>query len=372
MATKRDYYEILGVPRNATDEEIKRAFRRLAFKYHPDRNKEDGAEQRFKEVNEAYEVLSDPQKRASYDRFGHVGAEGVFGRGFEGFDFGGLGDIFEAFFGGTATATRRGPQKGADLHCNLTLTFEEAAFGCEREVEIERIELCSRCGGLGSEPGSQLQRCPNCNGTGQVRRIQQSLFGRFVNFVACERCHAQGQIITQPCTQCRGTGQERRRRRLAVKIPAGVDNDSQIRLNGEGHAGGRGGSPGNLYIGLSVQPHQFLRRQGDDVFYELPLNFAQAALGDEVEVPTLDGTYKLKIPPGTQSGKLFRLKDRGIPHLHRGGRGDQIVRVVVVTPQSLDERQRRLFRELAESLGQASLPPEEKGFFGKIKDAFGG
>lgn len=370
MSTKRDYYEVLGVPRNATEEEIKKAFRRLAFKYHPDHNPEDGAGEKFKEVNEAYEALSDSQKRATYDRFGHAGGDGMFGQGFEGFDFGGLGNIFEAFFGG-ATATQQGPARGADLRYNLTLAFEEAAFGCEKEIEIERIESCSRCRGLGSEPGSQLETCPNCRGSGQVKRVQQSIFGRFVNISLCERCSGQGRIISHPCTECHGTGQERKQHRLVVQVPAGVDSGSQIRLNGEGNAGQRGGSPGSLYIGLSVQPHKFLQRQGDDLLYELPINFAQAALGAEMDVPTLDGMHKIKIPAGIQSGKLLRLKDKGVPHLHRGGRGDQIVRLLVVTPSSLNEKQKRLFQELAESLDEAGIPPEDKGFFDKIKNAFG-
>jgi molecular chaperone DnaJ len=350
MPTKRDYYEVLGVDRNATDEEIKRAFRKLAFKYHPDHNHTDGTAEKFKEVNEAYEALSNTDKRAAYDRFGHDGAGGVFGQGFEGFDFGGFGDIFDAFFGGATTATRQAPQRGADLRYGITITFEEAAFGCEKEINISRTEYCSSCRGAGSKPGSQPARCSNCNGAGQVRRSQQNIFGHFIHTAACSKCHGEGTIITDPCPQCRGTGKEKRQRNIPIKIPAGVDDSSQLRLGGEGLAGLRGGSSGNLYITLSVLPHELFTRDGDNILYELPINFAQAALGAEVEAPTLNGKTKLKLPSGTQTGKVFRLKGHGISHLQRGGRGDQIVTVVVVTPQSLTKEQRQLFQQIAKNL----------------------
>jgi molecular chaperone DnaJ len=349
MPTKRDYYEVLGIPRNATDEEIKRAFRRLAFKYHPDHNRDDTAGEKFKEINEAYEVLSDPDKRAAYDRFGHGGAEGFFGREFEGFDFGGFGDIFDAFFGGVTTATRQAPRRGADLHYNISITFEEAAFGCQKEVNILRTENCSLCQGIGCKPGSQPTRCPNCNGSGQVHRVQQSIFGRFTNITTCPQCHGEGRIITEPCPQCQGTGNEKRQRTISVKIPAGVDYDSQIRLRGEGHAGTRGGPSGDLYITLAIKQHEFFRRNDDDIVYELTINFAQAALGTEIEVPTLDGKTKLKIPAGSQTGKVFRLKNKGFSHLNRRGRGDQLVTLRVVTPDSLTKKQRKLFQELADT-----------------------
>lgn len=356
MAIKRDYYEILGVSRKATDEEIKKAFRRLAFQYHPDHNKQPGAEEKFKEINEAYEVLSDPEKRANYDRYGQAMAPGW--TGFEGFDFGGLGDIFESFFGGTATTTQRVPQKGADLRTRLVISFEEAVFGSQKEIEIEHTEVCSLCHGLGSQPGTNPQKCPNCNGTGQVRHVQQSLFGRFVNITTCHRCHGQGTVITNPCSQCRGTGRHRVKRKLEVNIPAGVDESQQLRLTGEGEAGFFGGPSGNLYIDLSVRPHQFFQRDGDDILYELPINFAQAALGAEIEVPTLDGRTVLSIPAGTQHGKLLRLKGKGIPHLDGRGRGDQLIKISVVTPKSLDGKQRKLFEELAKILPQPKLPKE--------------
>ena len=349
MPTKRDYYEVLGITRDATDEEIKRAFRRLALKYHPDRNHEDGAEEKFKEINEAYEVLSNSDKRAAYDRFGHGGAEGFFGRGFEGFDFGGFGKDFEAFFRGATTATRQAPRRGADLLYNISITFEEAAFGCQKEIKTLRTENCSLCQGIGSKPGSQPTRCPSCNGSGQVRHIKQSIFGRFTNITTCPQCHGEGRIITEPCPQCQGTGREKQQRTIPVKIPAGVDDDSQIRLRGEGHAGIRGGSSGDLYITLAVEQHKFFQRDGDDILYELPINFAQAALGAEIEVPTLEGKTKLKIPAGSQTGEVFRLKNKGFPHLNRRGRGDQLVTLHVVTPESLTTKQRKLFQELADT-----------------------
>lgn len=373
MARKRDYYQVLNVDRNASAEKIKKAFRKLAFEFHPDHNKNHEAEERFKEINEAYEVLSDPQKRAAYDRFGHAGTQGFEGRGFEGFDFGGIGDIFDAFFGGvTGTARRTSPQRGADLSYSLTITFEEAVFGCEKEVEIVRTEMCSVCHGTRSEPGSQPERCPVCNGSGEVRQAQRSIFGQFINVTPCNRCQGEGRIITKPCPHCSGQGRERVVRKTSIKIPAGVGDGTQIRLSGEGDAGNRGGSPGNLYVTLSVRKHKFFRRDGDYILYDLPINFAQAALGGEFDIPTVDGTIQLKIPAGSQNGKVFRLKEKGVPHLRGHGRGDQLVRLHVVTPQSLDARQKKIFKELAETLGKATLPNGEKGFFDKIKDTFGG
>lgn len=354
MPAKRDYYEVLGLSRNATEEEIKKAFRTLAFKYHPDRNREDGTEEKFKEVNEAYEVLSDPEKRAAYDRYGLAGSEGFFQQGFDGFGLGGFGDIFEAFFGGTTTASQA-PQHGADLHQRVTITLEEAAFGTEKEIKILRTEYCSLCQGTGSKPGTQPARCPNCNGTGQVRRIHQSIFGRFTNITTCPKCRGEGKIVTDPCPQCRGTGREKCHRTLAVKIPAGVEDDSRIRLTGEGDAGARGGSAGSLFITVSVEEHPLFTRDGDDILYELNINIAQAALGAEVEVLTLGGSTKLKIPGGSQSGQIFRLRNKGIPHLRNGGRGDQLNKLQVVTPESLTKRQRELFEELSETLG----PPKK-------------
>lgn len=350
MPTKRDYYEVLGIRRDATGEKIRKAFRQLAFKYHPDRNRGDGAEEKFKEVNEAYEVLSDSDKRAAYDRFGHSGADGLFGRGFEGFDFG-FGDIFDTFFGGATTSTRQTPQRGASLEYRLAITLEEAAFGCEQEIEITRTEHCSKCQGTGSKPGTQPERCPNCDGAGQVRRVQTSIFGRFSNIATCPQCHGEGRIITEPCPQCRGNGREKGKRNISVKAPAGVDSGNQIRIRGEGDAGTRGGPSGDLFIEISVGKHELFTRDGDNIIYNLPVNFAQAALGTEVNVPTLDGDHKLKIPAGCQTGTVFRIKDKGIQHLSRGGRGDELVTVSVATPESLTKEQRRLFEELADSFG---------------------
>lgn len=350
MVTKRDYYDVLGVSRSASDDELKKAFRKLAFQYHPDRNRNDGAEEKFKEINEAYEVLSDANKRAAYDSYGHSGAAGSNARGFEGFDFGGFGDIFDAFFGGMNHAGRRAPQRGADLHYEFTISFEEAAFGSEKEIKLKRTEACSRCHGSGAKPGTQPTRCPQCNGVGQVRRVQQSLFGRFVNTTLCDQCQGEGRIITDTCSQCRGTGREKQQRHIAVRIPAGVESGSRIRLSGEGNAGARGGSSGDLYVTLSVQEHEFFIRHGDDILYELPINFAQAALGTEVEVPTLQNSVKLNIPAGSQTDRTFRLKNQGIAHLTRNGRGDQIVKLFVATPESLTKEQRKLFQELASTL----------------------
>ncbi|HLE80198.1 MAG TPA: molecular chaperone DnaJ [Dehalococcoidia bacterium] len=370
MAAKRDYYEVLGISRSATDEEVKKAFRKLAHQFHPDLNKNHDAEERFKEVNEAYEVLSDPDKRSNYDRFGHAGPQGF--RGFE--DFGGLGgfgDIFETFFGGATTATRRGPQRGSDLQLQVTLAFEEAAFGCEKEVQVSRNEVCSSCRGSGSEPGTQPVKCPNCNGTGQVRRVQQSIFGQFVNVATCPRCQGAGRIVTNPCTKCRGTGRVRQTRRVMITIPPGVDDGSQMRLSGEGEPGAKGGPRGDLYVSISVLQHKLFQRKGSDILYELPLSFPQAALGDEVEVPTLEGPHPLKIPAGTQPGRVFNLRHKGIAHLRGNGRGDMLVRVKVVVPDSLTEHQRELLQELAKTMDQEVSPQDGKGLFDKIKDAFG-
>jgi molecular chaperone DnaJ len=351
MPDKRDYYKVLDVPRDASSEDIKKAFRKLAFQYHPDRNKDDGASEKFKEVNEAYEVLSDADKRAAYDRFGHAGTENLFGRGFDGFDFGGFGDIFEAFFGGTGTSARQASRRGQDLRYNISLTFEEAALGCEKEIDIARTELCSTCHGTRSQPGSQPGRCTACDGTGQVRRVQRSLFGQFINTSVCSQCHGEGRIITDPCHDCRGAGYQKHKRSISVKIPAGVDDGNGIRMTGEGDAGIRGGTAGNLYVVVSVKKHHLFTREADDVIYELPVNFAQAALGTDVAVPTLHGENKLKIPSGSQTGKVFRMKGSGVPHLRGGGRGDQLVVLRVVTPESLNKEQRKLFEELAKSLG---------------------
>ncbi len=378
MITKRDYYETLGLRRGATEEEIKKAYRSLAFRYHPDRNKDSAAEDRFKEINEAYEVLSDPGKRSTYDRFGHAGlyagqggAQGH-GRGFDGFDLGGFGDIFDAFFGGVSRGRRSTAAPGTDLSYGVEISFEEAAFGCEMEIELERIEPCSVCGGGGSEPGSEPVECPNCSGTGEIRRSQYSLFGHFTNISACDQCRGRGRIIVDPCRQCNGRGKERRKRRIVVRIPPGVEEGTTVRLTGEGNTGSGGGAPGNLYVTISVAKHEHLRRDGADVIYELPLNFAQAALGAEIEVPTLDGDSAMKIPSGVQDGRVFRIRGKGAMHLHGSRRGDQVVIVHVVTPTALDDEQRELLQKLAQVLGPARLPGGEKGFLDRMKGIFVG
>lgn len=368
MPTNRDYYEILGVPRGASDEQIKKAFRKMAFQYHPDHNKEDGAEDKFKEVNEAYEVLSDAEKRASYDRYGRVITSDF---GFEGFNFGGLGDIFDAFFGGTTTTRRRAPRKGADLKSKLNLSFEEAVFGVDKELEIWRIENCSECRGIGSEPGTNPEKCPNCNGSGEVRRVQQSLFGQFMSTATCQRCHGEGSVVTHPCSQCKGAGRQKVKRKLTITVPPGIDESYQMRLSGEGEAGIYGGSPGDVYITFSVKRHKVFARKNTDIIYELPINFAQAALGDGIEIPTIDGKAVLKVPPGTQNGKVLQIKGKGVPHLKGKGRGDQLVIIRVVTPQSLNDEQRQLFEELAEMLPEATMPEsEDHGILDRIKNVF--
>ena len=374
MATaKREYYDILGVTRTAEENELRRAFRKLARDYHPDVSKADDAEQRFKEVNEAYEVLSDPQKRRVYDQFGHAGVSGQFNGADDPAGYGAFNDIFEqfgSFFGGAATGARRGPQRGADLRYDLSITFEEAAFGVEKSLDIPRSETCETCRGSGAEPNTEAVRCPQCNGSGEVRRVQQSVFGQFVNVTACSRCGGEGKIISHPCKTCHGEGRTRTTRSLKVKVPAGVDNGQQIRLSGEGESGPKGGPPGNLYVVLEVKAHRYFKRDGSDVYYELPITFPQAALGDTVEVPTLDGADKVQIQPGVQTGKQIRLRDKGIPHLRGMGRGDQYVVLKVKTPGALSARERELYEELAH-ISEKEGERGERGFFDRVKDTLG-
>jgi molecular chaperone DnaJ len=346
----------------------------MARQYHPDVNREPGAEERFKEIGEAYEVLSDPQKRQLYDQYGHAGVNTNGGPDFSNFStFGSFADIFEQFgsmFGTNPGAARRGPQRGVDLRYDLTLEFEEAAFGTEKDLELSRYETCAHCAGSGAEPHSEMKRCPQCNGTGEIRKVQQSFFGQFVNVSACPRCQGEGQIVATPCKECRGDGRIHATKHLTVKIPAGVDNGQQIRLTGEGEPGPRGGPAGNLYVVLEVKPHPQFKRDGADVYYDLPLSFPQAALGDQLEVPTIDGTDKITIPPGTQSGRVFRLRDRGIPRLRGMGRGDQFVTVAVRTPQHLSPRERELYDELA-NIARQNNEGHDGGFFGRVKDKLG-
>src|SRR5512147_2074933 len=369
-ARKRDYYEVLGVAKGAGADDIKKAYRKLARQYHPDVNKASDAEAKFKELNEAYEVLSDDDKRAAYDRFGHAAVDGSGMGGAGGFTgdfggFGGLGDIFEEFFGfggqRASSASRRTPRRGADLRYDMTITFEEAAFGLEREIEVARYETCTRCNGKGAEPGTTPLRCSTCNGTGEVRRVQQSILGSFVNVTTCPTCRGEGETISLPCTQCRGQRKTRAVPKLNVKVPPGVDTGTQIRLTGEGELGEYGGPVGNLYVVLEVKPHAFFRRREDDVVLEVQINVAQAALGDEIIVPTLDGDEKIAIPGGTQTGRVIPVRGKGIPHLRRQGRGDELVVVQVTVPTQLTVEQRELFAELAKTLGKEVIPQNEKG-----------
>jgi len=376
LAVKRDYYEILGVRRDASQDDLKRAFRRLAMQHHPDRNPGDpAAAERFKEINEAYAVLSDPEKRRAYDMFGHAGVSqagvGQGPAGFGGFEGFGFGDIFESFFGdafgsfGRRATTRSA--RGDDLRYDLTISFEEAYRGTEKEIEVPRLVACEACGGAGAQPGTGWETCGTCGGRGQVRRQAQSIFGAVVNITTCPSCSGAGRVLRTPCSACHGQGRVERRRRLSVRIPPGVDTGSQIRLAGEGEAGLRGGPPGDLYIVLKVKPHPQLRRQDEDVVYDLRINMIQAALGDRIEVPTLDGPVEIAIPPGTQHGQTFRLAGKGMPDVRTGRRGAQFVKVQVVIPRDLTPEQRDLLRKVGGLTGK----PEKvsKGFFEKLREA---
>ncbi len=372
---KRDYYETLGVERNADETVLKKAFRKLAQQYHPDVNPSPEAEAKFKEINEAYQVLSDAQKRAVYDRYGHAGLSGAAGAGgFGDFNqgFGDLSSIFEDIFGGFAGGRRGGnprnaPRRGADLRVDISLAFEQAVFGTERELEVPRMEECDRCHASGAEPGSSPERCSTCGGTGEVQRRQQSpLFGTIVTASPCPRCNGEGEIVNSPCAKCNGQKRVRVTRKLKVNVPAGVDDGTRIRLAGEGEAGALGGPAGNLYVVISVEPHSVFVRNEFDLHMELPINIAQASLGATVQIPTLEGTpEKLEIPAGTQTGKSFRKRGLGIPRLQRTGRGDLIVTARIVTPTNLNSEQKELLRRLAESFGDETIE-QKKGFFDRI------
>lgn len=381
--SKRDYYEVLGVSKTATQDELKKAYRKLARKYHPDLNKDnEEAAEKFKECNEAYSVLSDDQKRAQYDQFGHaafenggMGGGGGFGGagGFGGFGGSGMEDIFDMFFGGQGgrggSRAKTGPQRGADLRFDLEITFEEAAFGLEKEINLYRDETCDHCHGEGAEPGSKVESCPECNGTGYVRFTQNTMFGQMVNERPCSRCKGEGKIISEPCKECRGKGTGKRNKKLKVKIPAGVDNGSRLRVSGEGEAGAKGGPNGDLYVYLYVKPHKFFERDGTTVLCEVPINIVQATLGADIKVPTLDGQVTMKVPEGTQPGKVLRLKGKGIPSLRGGSRGDQLVRIKVVVPTKLSDKQKDALRKFAD-ISKDNINPEEKSFMDKVKDFF--
>jgi molecular chaperone DnaJ len=368
----RDYYEVLEVDRNASKEDLKKAYRRLARRYHPDVNSEQGSDEKFKEINEAYEVLSNENSRATYDRFGHAGVKGG-GAGYGDFTgFGGVTDIFEEFFAGFGGRRRRsGPRRGSDLRYDLTISFEEAVFGVEKEIQIHRPEICPHCLGRGAEPGTSANRCSNCSGTGEVRQTRQSFLGSFVNVATCPVCDGTGETIPNPCTVCHGNKQVQETRTLNVKIPAGVDSDTQIRLSNEGGPGIDGGPSGNLYVVLHVTKHDYFQRRGDDIILEMEINIAQATLGDEIEIPTVDGPDQLVIPAGSQSGTVFRMRQSGVPHLRRKGRGDQLVVVHVAIPKNLSSDQQELMQKLAQTLGKEVIPQRGKGILSQLKDALG-
>ncbi|MGC9469055.1 MAG: molecular chaperone DnaJ [Anaerolineae bacterium] len=371
----QDYYSVLGVSRDASPEEIKKAYRQLARKYHPDVSSEPNAEDKFKEVNAAYEVLSDVEKRAMYDRYGTEGPPGL-----GGFDFGGMRDPFDIFaevfgnlggFGGFGRSGRPGPRRGNDIRTSLDITFEEAAFGAEKQVAVRRQEVCPVCDGSGAEPGTSPETCPECGGSGQTRQVQRTLLGSFVNITTCQRCHGRGTIVKTPCEECRGTGRVYATREIGVSIPPGVDNGITVRVSGQGEPGELNGPPGNLYITLNVKPHPYFKRRGNDVLLELQINVAQAALGDTVTVPTLDGEREITIPAGTQSGGVFRLRGLGIPVLRGSGRGDELVVTQVAIPKRLSEEQKELFHELGKTLGTEVVVEEKQSFVDRVKEALG-
>ncbi|MEW9675814.1 molecular chaperone DnaJ [Lentibacillus sp. L22] len=372
--SKRDYYDVLGVSKDASKDDIKKAYRKLARKYHPDVNKEEGAADKFKEVKEAYEVLNDEQKRAQYDQFGHAGAQS---QGFGGFggaqDFGGFGDIFDMFFGGGGRSRDpNAPQQGADLQYTITLDFEEAIFGKETDIRIPKDETCETCHGSGAKPGTKTETCSHCHGSGQLNTEQTTPFGKVVNRRVCHYCNGTGKIIPEKCRTCGGKGTVKKQKKIHISIPAGIDEGQQIRVAGKGEPGVNGGPAGDLYVVVRVKAHEFFEREGDHIFCELPVTFTQAALGDEVEVPTVHGKVMLKIPAGTQTGKTFRLKGKGAPNVRGYGYGDQHVKVRIVTPQKLTDRQKELLREFNEIGGNDATEEQDDSFFQRFKKAFKG
>ena len=373
---KRDYYEVLGVDKGADEATIKKAYRALAKKNHPDVNPGDkDAEERFKEINEAYQVLSNPQKRAQYDQFGHDGPQGFGGGGYSDFSgfgggFGGFEDIFSSFFGGGASSQRRnGPVRGDDLRYDLTISLDEACFGCEKEINLVRDEECPECKGTGAKPGSKVETCSTCQGTGQERVIQNTPFGRIQNVRTCSRCKGSGKIITEPCSKCHGRSKIRVSKRKTVKIPAGISDGQIVTVRGQGALGERGGQPGDLLIVISVKRHKLFQRDGDNLYIEMPLTFTQAALGAELDVPTLKTPVKYKFPEGTQPGQVFCIKGEGVTHLRGNGRGDLYVSAVVEIPKKLTEKQKDLLRQF-DGMVSGSQYEKKKSFFDRVKDAF--
>ncbi|WP_203288130.1 molecular chaperone DnaJ [Metabacillus sp. cB07] len=369
--SKRDYYEVLGVSKSASKDEMKKAYRKLSKKYHPDINKEADASDKFKEITEAYEVLSDDQKRAQYDQFGHADPNQGFGSSDFGGGFGGFDDIFSSIFGGGRRRDPNAPRQGADLQYTMTIAFEEAVFGKETTIEIPREETCDTCDGSGAKPGTKPETCSHCSGSGQLNVEQNTPFGRIVNRRVCHYCSGTGKQIKHKCSTCGGAGKVQKRKKISVKIPAGVDDGQQLRVSGQGEPGVNGGPAGDLYVVFNVRPHEFFERNGDDIYCEMPLTFAQAALGDEIEVPTLHGKVKLKVPAGTQTGTKFRMKGKGVANVRGYGQGDQHIVIRVLTPTNINEKQKELLREFAEMSG--GRPDEhEESFFDKVKRAFKG
>ena len=367
MAEKRDYYEVLNVERGAPQDEIKKAFRKLAFQYHPDRNKEPDAEDKFKEISEAYAILSDPEKKQQYDMFGHAGIRGRYStedifRGvnlqdiFTEFGFGDdlLGRIFGGIFGGgfSGFQRQRGPRKGSDLQTRIEIDLEQVAFGTEVEISLNRLQKCNRCDGTGAEPGTDLSTCSKCNGRGRIEHRTQSLFGQMIRVVTCDRCNGRGKTAETPCSNCRGRSLEERKSRLNVKVPQGIEDGTQLILRGQGEDSAFGGPPGDLYVRVRVKPHPYLIRRGKDIIYEAEINFPQAALGTKLQVPSLTGDKSLRVPPGTQSGTILRMRGEGIPN--RFGKGDQLVHINVIIPKKLNRRQRELVEELEKEIGDRS------------------
>ena len=372
---KRDYYEVLGVSKGASEDEIKKAYKKLARKYHPDMNPGDKeAEEKFKEVNEANEILSDPDKKARSDQFGFAGVDPNYGAGAGGgfgggFDFGDLGDIFGSFFGGGfggGQARRNGPQRGESIRMSVAVSFTEAAFGCEKNVTLDRSEQCHSCKGSGCAKGTTPEVCSECHGSGQVQVRRQTPMGMFATTTQCPKCGGKGKIIHQPCPDCHGNGNVRKRKTIKVTIPAGIDHGQTISLRGQGHAGKNGGPSGDLLITVMVQPHEIFRREGTSVFCEAPITFAQAVLGAELEIPTIDGKVKYTIPEGTQTGTVFRLRGKGIPVLNGHGRGDQYVTVNIETPKGLNKEQKEALRKFSETLGENNYE-KQHSFFRKFK-----